>query len=136
KRFEAYVISFAMHQQTFVSDHLRLLRYLEKQRDKLTLRHGRTIAEVELTKPAHLEIVAAHLIGQEAKTPCKLCAQEGSKGKAKGFFAQCIRMPSTSEIDPLGGRCTNCAFKNGQCTFEDGMGTPGVGMEMDVSSAK
>lgn len=74
-----------MEQETFVSNDLKLLRYKKKQRDNLTLRHGRLFTEVELIKPVHLEVVAAHLVG-EFIAPCKFCAQEGPKAKAKGFF--------------------------------------------------
>ncbi|KAL9035710.1 MAG: hypothetical protein Q9180_004712, partial [Flavoplaca navasiana] len=69
QHLEAFVVSFVMgSQETFASNDLKLLRHLPRQRG-LKLRPGRLLTEIELTNTVHLEIAAAHIVGEATTAP-------------------------------------------------------------------
>ncbi len=80
------------------------------------LHSNRLFTEVEVVKPEHLEIVAAHLVGK-VMTPYKFCAQKGPR--SKGYFTECIMLPEALDYASFGGRCTNCAFQGVKCSHEE-----------------
>ena len=104
------------HQQTFVTNNLRLLRSNSDRRPHVGLRPGRSFTEIQVVKTDHLEMVAAHAIGK-VTGPCKSCAQTGPT--SKGYFSDYVIVLGALDYASLGGRYTNCAFQGFACSHTE-----------------
>ncbi|KAL9027246.1 MAG: hypothetical protein Q9180_007358 [Flavoplaca navasiana] len=104
---EAIFIRLAFEQDIYATNDLASLRDLPRLRDVLNIRGTKklpSIANLDHTKAAHLEIVAAHLVGDVADNACEYCS------KGDGFFRECIAVPDKGKLTFLNGVCTNCAI--------------------------
>ncbi|KAL8835991.1 MAG: hypothetical protein Q9176_006560 [Flavoplaca citrina] len=104
---ENLFIRLAFKQDTYATNDLASLRDLPRLRNTLNIQGTKkfpSIASLDHTKAAHLEIVAAHLVGTAADKACSYCS------KGEGFFRECIAVPDKGKLTFLGGACTNCAI--------------------------
>ncbi|KAL9042666.1 MAG: hypothetical protein Q9180_000435 [Flavoplaca navasiana] len=111
---EAIYIRIAFEQDIYATNDLASLREMPRLRNTLNI-HGTkklpSIASLDFTRAAHLEIIAAHLVGKVAVKACRHCSKE------EGFFHECIVVPDKGKLTFFNGACTNCAITGHSCSL-------------------
>ena len=111
----AFYVKQILKQKVLMSDDLKQLRLLFKQRNSFVnlTRDEFHFLQLNVFRIVVLETLTAHLIDNIAKKFCSRCCND------KEQFFDCVVITSETEFSFFDDKCTNCVLIDFQCSLRD-----------------
>ena len=111
----AFYVKQTLKQKVLLSDDLKQLRLLFKQRNSFVnlTRDEFHFLQLNVFRIVVLETLTAHLIDNIAKKFCSRCCND------KEQFFDCVVITSETEFSFFDDKCTNCVLIDFQCSLRD-----------------